>query len=245
MVLLLVAFAHAEADLTRMREDAGAKQADVAKASQSIVDLTNAFRREQGLAEVKVNDRLDATAKAFAAFMAKELKYGHEADGKTPSDRATASRYDYALVLENIAYQFQSDGISTEQLGTDLTVGWQNSPGHRKNMLDPDVTETGVAIARSEGGIYFAVQMFGRPKSAMIEIKVTNKSRKPIRYTLSGESFDLRARAGRTHGVARPPTITFELPAGSKQPDESKVKPLKATTYTITDAGDGVAVTVR
>jgi len=36
-------------------------------------------------------------------------------------------------------------------------------------MLDPDVTEIGVAIAQSEESQYFyAVQVFGRPKSLSI-----------------------------------------------------------------------------
>ncbi len=35
----------------------------------------------------------------------------------------------------------------------------------RKNMLAPEVTETGVAVARSgKTGRYYAVQMFGRPR---------------------------------------------------------------------------------
>ncbi len=249
-LLLILSFvarpAIADADLSGYREDADAKRADVEKAAASIVEQTNAFRKEQGLEAVKVNERLADAARKFAAFMAKELKYGHEADGKTPAERAAAAKYDYSLVLENIAYQFRSDGFSTDQLAADFTVGWQNSPGHRKNMLDPDILETGVAVARSENGIYFAVQMFGRPKTAMIEITVMNKSRKPIRYKLGDQSFDLRARGGRSHGMGRPPVVAFELPPGSKQPDPADLIPRKATTYTITDGpGDTVIMTVR
>lgn len=44
--------------------------------------------------------------------------------------------------------------------------------GHRTNMLDADVVETGVAIApRTYKGHsdYFAVQLFGRPRSASVK----------------------------------------------------------------------------
>jgi hypothetical protein len=110
------------------------------------------------------------------------------------------------------------------------------------NMLDPDITEIGVGVARSENGVYFGVQVFGRPKSAAINIKIENKSRQPISYTLGDEKFDLPPRAIRTHGLCRPPTIQFDVPAGSTLPPPEKRSPTKATTYTVTSRGDGVEV---
>ena len=44
-------------------------------------------------------------------------------------------------------------------------------------MLDADATETGISVARSEHtGYYYAVQMFGRPKSDAIEFQISNRS---------------------------------------------------------------------
>src|SRR5260370_32741379 len=39
--------------------------------------------------------------------------------------------------------------------------GWMNSPGHRKNILDPRLTSVGIAAVRGPGGL-FAVQDFSQ-----------------------------------------------------------------------------------
>lgn len=54
--------------------------------------------------------------------------------------------------------------------------GWIESPPHRENMLAEYVTQTGVAVATSDQETYYAVQMFGRPQSAAIEIQISNES---------------------------------------------------------------------
>jgi uncharacterized protein YkwD len=246
LVLLHASLVHADkgtvqVDLDKHRERLGVPQADLAKTSAQIVDLTNAFRREQNLPEVKSNPTLTQVAQSFADFMASEGKYGHEADGRQPGERAEAGKYDYCLVLENIAYIFREDGIQTDALAKQFTTNWQESPGHRKNMLDPDIADTGVAVARSKGGIYFAVQMFGRPKSAMVEVQVMNRSKADVTYAINGERYTIKPRTGRMHGLCRPPTLAFvDLPKNAKPLDEKQLKPTKATTYTVTDNGVNV-----
>ena len=63
----------------------------------------------------------------------------------------------------------------------DALPGWQQDICQQVRDLvhgaDPDVTETGVAVARSEKtGYYYGVQMFGRPKSAAVVFKVENRA---------------------------------------------------------------------
>src|SRR5689334_15910645 len=145
------------------------KNPDLDRAARQVIDQTNQFRRAEKRGDVTINAKLMATARYFADFMARTDKYGHEADGSDPAGRAKKHGYDYCLIAENIAYVFSSEGFTTEELAKQFVEGWKNSPPHRKNMLDPDVTETGVAIARSTtSGKYYAVQMFGRPKSMTI-----------------------------------------------------------------------------
>jgi len=43
-------------------------------------------------------------------------------------------------------------------------------------MLAEYVTETGVAVATTDNVTYYAVQMFGRPRSAAFQLKLTNES---------------------------------------------------------------------
>jgi cysteine-rich secretory family protein len=196
---------------------------DLPKAVQLIIDQTNEFRKQEKRPAVQVNKELTKAAEYFAKFMAKTGKYGHEADEKKPAERAKEHDYDYCIVLENIAKVFNSEGFSTEALASQFVKGWKESPGHRKNMLDPDVTDTGVAIARSEEtGYYFAVQMFGRPKSKMLEFQIVNRSDAEVEYKIDSEEFKLAPRITRTHQVCRPPEVAFKTPK-----ELTETKPLK------------------
>jgi uncharacterized protein YkwD len=188
---------------------------DLERATQLIIDQTNQFRRAEGRGSVAVNAKLAATARDFAAFMARTDMYGHEADGRQPADRAKAHGYDYCLVAENIAYAFRSPGFATEELAKQFVTGWQNSPGHRKNMLDPDVTETGVAVARSpDTRLYYAVQLFGRPRSASVEFRIVNQAGVAVRYAVEDREYDLPPNVTMTHQVCRPTAVTFRWPDG-------------------------------
>jgi len=50
---------------------------------------------------------------------------------------------------------------------------WKRSPGHRRNMLTPNITEIGVGAAQGKSGRWYFVQVFGRPhappKQTMLE----------------------------------------------------------------------------
>lgn len=209
----------------------------LAEAERRIVGLTNDFRREQGRPAVRPDRQLRATAEAFAQYMARTSRYGHTADGREPADRAKAQGYDYCLVSENIAYQYNSAGFETGELARAFTQGWINSPGHRKNMMDPDVVHTGVAIARSDNGTYYAVQLFGRPESMRIDFRVANHAGRDVTYTLDGESFTLPSRTIRTHGVCRPPELRLKL--GSGNGDEKLLRPADGSAYAIQPTSRG------
>ena len=206
---------------------------DLAQAVQQIIDQTNEFRKQEKQSAVQVNNELTKAAEYFAKFMAKTGKYGHEADDKKPAERAKENGYEYCIVLENIAYLYNSEGFTVETLAGGFVKGWKESPGHRKNMLDPDVTDTSVAIARSEEtGYFYAVQMFGRPKSKAFEFQISNQSDAEIEYKVADEEFKLPPRYTRTHQRCRPPEVSFKGPK-----DLAETKPLKLA------GGEKLAVT--
>lgn len=180
-----------------------AKRADLAGTGALIVQQTNRFRKEMGRDAVTTNPVLTQTATDFAKFMAKANKFGHTADGNRPNDRARQQGYDPCLIAENIAVEFSSRGFTTNALASKFVQGWKHSPGHRKNMLDPDVTETGVGVAQSETGSYYAVQMFGRPRSKSITFRVANKSGTTVEYWLGNRAFKLPPDDTETHTVCR------------------------------------------
>ncbi len=147
-----------------------------AEVTKAILQQTNDFRKEHGLPAVDQEDALTKTASKFAHYMAETSKYGHQADGKTPAQRAKEAGYQYCVVRENIAYRTNTGKVTAQGLIDVFVQGWIDSPPHRENMLADYVTETGVAVATSDHTTFYAVQLFGRPKSAAVELKVSNES---------------------------------------------------------------------
>ncbi len=148
----------------------------IADVEQAVVKKTNEFRISNDLKAVEVDEELKQAALKFAKFMASTGKYGHHADGSTPAERVQAAGYEYCVVRENIAYRTNTGEVTTEGLIKAFAEGWIDSPPHRENMLADYVTHTAVAVATTDEETYYAVQLFARPKSAAIKIKVTNES---------------------------------------------------------------------
>lgn len=173
---------------------------DLASVASEVVRRTNAFRSDQGVSPVNADARLAAAAQAFAQYMASTDRYGHDADARAPEERAMAAGYAYCVVAENLAYLVKSTGFKTDELASHLMAGWMKSEGHRMNLLLAAVTDIGVGMAQSERSRrYYAVQLFGRPKGALVTIRVTNRTSVPVRYEIDGEDFKLPVRATRTH----------------------------------------------
>lgn len=178
----------------------GVHAAEVAtqKVEQGIIEQTNTFRKQHNLPPVKPDKQLTQAAVQFAQWMAKNDKYGHKADGRTPAQRARAAGYQYCVVRENIAYRLNTGGPSVESLLDIFVDGWKESPGHRENMLAEHVTQTGVGVATANGEKFFAVQLFGRPKAASLRVDLTNATDQPQTIAMETESgadeFDLPPR---------------------------------------------------
>ncbi len=148
----------------------------IADVERAIVDQTNDFRKSKKLDGVLHDEHLMQAAKDFAEFMARTSKYGHQANGMTPAQRAEAAGYEYCVIRENIAYRMNTGEVTTDGLINVFVQGWIDSPPHRENMLADYVTHTGVAVATTDDVTYYAVQMFGRPKEAAFQLKLNNES---------------------------------------------------------------------
>jgi uncharacterized protein YkwD len=226
----------ASAQAAEMRT-AGAQSPDIADVVERLISRTNAFRQEEGRPPVAPNPQLAAAAHDFAAFMARTGQLSHTVDGQTPEARAKARGYDPCLIAENIASQDNPAGFTTEAMAEGFFRGWQHSPDHRKNLLDPAATETGVGVAQSQQtGAYYAVQLFGRPMSQAIPFQLTNHTDAPITYAVDGQSFPLPPRTTRTHHQCRPPEVIFHWPGAREQ---KTVHPNHGDRYTIVRGDDG------
>ena len=125
-----------------------------------VLRLTNEFRAENGVGALTANVELDQTAQKYSQTMATEDFFSHTGkDGSSPWARAEKEGYKAYTMGENIA----AGQRSPEQ----VVQGWINSPGHRKNMLNPRFTELGVGyynLANDTGNVNYNTywtQLFG------------------------------------------------------------------------------------
>ena len=131
-------------------------------------------------------------------------------------------------------------GLTVDSLARGLFEGWKHSPGHRRNMLDPDVVDTGVAVALSGATQrYYAVQEFGRPRALMIRFSIRNDSGQAAPYVLDGREFTLAPGVTRTHGQCGAAQLSLGTGAGP-----SAVQPKQGQTYSIVPA-DGTGRALR
>ena len=211
--------------------DAAARTPDLPAVESAVIVQTNELRRAEGRGALVSERRLEAAAREFAQYMARTDRYGHEADGREPAARAQAHGYEYCLVSENISYQYSSAGFRTGELGTRLVEGWKKSPGHRRNMLEAGVTHTGVAVARSsKSERYYAVQLFGRPRSEQLRFRVKNEAGVAVRYRIGEEAFTLAPRETHTHERCGRERVRLEAAAEGVEPrngDELSVARVK------------------
>jgi len=128
-----------------------------------VFALVNDFRAGHGLKPLEREPRLDQAAQYFGGYMADRGTLEHRADGSTPAARVRERGYAYCVIAENIAYEYSSRGFTADRLARNFVEGWQDSATHRANMLDAAVTQTGLGVARSRRGEYYAAQIFGRP----------------------------------------------------------------------------------
>ncbi len=127
-----------------------------------IFNLINAERRHQGLPALAYNAQLDKMAKIQAENMAHFQKMAHvipEASLPTLSDRARYAAYPFGRLAENVALGYPD--------AETVVQGWMTSRGHRANILNSGVVETGIGIARSSAGGLYYCQVFGRRPSSL------------------------------------------------------------------------------
>lgn len=151
-----------------------AEAPDLADLPRRIHTETNAARRRSGPGPLQWSDALATVARSHSADMARRGYFAHDTpEGRTPQDRARAAGIDCRIqvdartervgVSENL-YQTTRyariqtrgagrtavrtvDWFSDEDLAARTVQGWLDSPGHRRNLLDPLSTQHGIGVA--------------------------------------------------------------------------------------------------
>lgn len=136
---------------------------DTAKA---VLAILNEARAKAGCGPLKLNSKLMAAAKSHARAMAEKNFFGHKGkDGGKPSTRAKRQGYKFHILAENIA--------AGQKSAEEVARSWLSSSGHRKNILNCKLKDTGIAVAyqaddepimgNSKAFYYYWVQDFGAP----------------------------------------------------------------------------------
>ncbi len=196
---------------------------DLPKAEAAIIEQTNVFRAANALGNLKPEPQLTKAARAYAQFLAGTTIFSHEADGRRPADRIRLAGYKACSSAENLARLGHSNGFETVQLATMMVEGWQNSPGHRRNMLMASATETGVAIVKARVAppsedrrleTYVSVQLLARPEALKFEFRVENDTGRTVSYTLGTEKKQLEPRYRVTHTLCEAALLAIETQPG-------------------------------
>ena len=136
-------------------------QTDVAAAKQDIIDRTNALRRENGAAALRVNDKLMQAAQVRADEMAASGVYSHTRPDGRKSNTVTDSKYTGENIHSISELYLEQQHKTLSEAVVNL---WSNSKAHADNMTSSRYGEIGVGLARgvNQNGLdcWYCVQVF-------------------------------------------------------------------------------------
>ncbi len=141
-----------------VRLDAGpAVSGDAASVGRELFALINRTREEAGLRPLRPDDPLRDVALGHSRDMVEHDFIGHDSPTTgTAADRVRAAHLRSGLVLENIGRGYSA---------AEIHRGLMESPGHRANLVNPDVTHVGIGVvAQPEGtrNAFVVTQVFIR-----------------------------------------------------------------------------------
>ena len=117
-------------------------------ARSGIGATLNAERTARRLPRLGSSGRLTRAAQGHANDMSSNGHFSHRgSDGRDLGERVRSQGYGYCVLADNIA-QGQRDVSEVVRV-------WMASPGHRRNILNPQVTEFG--IGRAAGSYWVLV----------------------------------------------------------------------------------------
>lgn len=108
------------------------------QAERAIAELINSERRRAGLGPLEFDESLAAVARDHSKDMSIVGFVGHLSPTTgSPADRVRRAGLRPNLLLENVARTYSPE---------EAQAGLMGSPGHRRNVLNPEVTRIGVGV---------------------------------------------------------------------------------------------------
>jgi|SRR5580704_186137 uncharacterized protein YkwD len=192
-----------------------------------LLDAANRERSTAGLPPLKWDDALATAARQHVQVMVSQNLLLHQClDEPVLDQRAAKAGARFSMIAENIAV-----GPNPETIHN----GWMHSPGHRKNILNADISAVGIATMRGSGGL-FAVQDFSRP----VEALSLEQQEEKVVSLLKGNGLpaaevteDARKTCNMDHGFDGAPAsyaIRFAVTDLDKLPDDL-LRKIKSRAY--------------
>ena len=120
---------------------------------RQLFEALNRERTAQSLSALQWDNALFKAARRHALLMLNLNRLEHQFPSESNLEgRLAEAGARFGVIAENIAIGPNPPVIH---------AGWMDSPGHRKNILDPRLTSVGIAAVRGPGGL-FAVQDFSQ-----------------------------------------------------------------------------------
>jgi uncharacterized protein YkwD len=134
------------------------------KIEDLVVELTNNFRRTNGLAPLSHDGELREVARAYSNDMLVRRFFDHTTPEGISFDERILNRYRHRVrfVGENIWYAYGYNLGKIHQIAKEIVDDWMTSPRHRANILDPDFTHLGVGVSGRNGTIRATQEFVGR-----------------------------------------------------------------------------------
>lgn len=109
---------------------------------EAFIAAMNDHREDVDCQPLVWNRDVAEVAQAHSLDMLQRDFFAHEnPDGASPLDRLIAASITYARAAENIAWGYPSAEA--------VLAGWLDSPGHRANIENCDLTEHGVGLVET------------------------------------------------------------------------------------------------
>ena len=189
-----------------------------AQYADTVLNKVNELRSSMGLQPVTRYQELDAVAQDWSEQQAAANNMSHRPDFTSvyPKGWTTGS--------ENVAWR--TAGGDT---GAIIFDQWLNSPGHYKNMTDPNVNSIGIGFAPTSDGKWYATQNFAA-------YNVSNSTLTPTTTTTTNTTTTKSNTPPKTND--NPPADT---PATEPTPETTSSTPsapaTTVTTETVTTTG--------
>ena len=149
-----------------------------ARLERDLLDLTNDERAQAGLGTLLPDEALALAARHHAQEMRDLNFFSHSSptlDNATLGKRVAQAGSAALSVGENLAL------VGAQETAQQSVHGWMESPGHRRNMLEPSFTHVGFGVSKDTSGRVFVAQVLAAQPAEVRRARATSQLRENYR----------------------------------------------------------------